>query len=118
MLMDAVLDYLRQNPLIALALLIVAVAIVLTLVKKLFKVAVVLLVVFLVAGGTVFQVSKQDVLDAGEKALREGKKLGREAVEKGREVYREQIAPSDTARPLGTPDTLRPDRAKRRAHRK
>lgn len=113
--MDAVLEYLTQNPLIALAFLVVAVAIVFTVAKKLFKAAVVLLVVFLVAGGTVFHISRQEVMDAGSKVWEEGKELGKDVIKKGTKAVKEQLATPDTMRPTGTPDTLKPSRRKHRS---
>jgi hypothetical protein len=83
--MQPFLDFLRQNPLIALALVIIAVAVLFTVMKKLFKVALLLLVVLLIAGGTIFGISRQQVESAGRKAMEEGKELyhlGKDALEK------------------------------------
>ena len=67
--MNHVLDFLQNNPLVTAALVIIVLGIVLTVVKKLFKIALILIVIFLIGGGTVFHMSQKDVVDKGKELL-------------------------------------------------
>lgn len=81
--MTHVLDFLQQNPLVTAALVIVVLGIVLSVLKKLFKIALILILVFLIAGGTVFHISQQEVVDKGKELL---EKVGRTVNEKVKEL--------------------------------
>jgi hypothetical protein len=80
--MTPLLDFLHENPLVTAALVIVALGIVLTVLKKLFKIALILILVFLIAGGTVFHLSQRDVVNKGRELL---EKVGKTVNDKVKE---------------------------------
>ena len=81
--MTQVLDFLQQNPLVTAALILVVLGIVLTVLKKLFKIALVLILMFLIGGGTVFHMSQREVVDKGKELL---EKVGKAVNEKVKEL--------------------------------
>ena len=72
--MNFAMEYLSAHPLIAVGLGIIAGFIVFSLVKKLFKFAVVLIIVFLVAGGGILHVSRKEVEEKGKTLLNDARK--------------------------------------------
>jgi hypothetical protein len=81
--MTPLLDFLQQNPLVTAALVIVVLGIVLSVLKKLFKIALILIVIFLIAGGTVFHMSQKEVVEKGRQLL---EKVGSTVNEKVKEL--------------------------------
>lgn len=79
--MRALLTWLSAHPLVAIALVLVLIAAIASLVKKLVKVALVLLVIFAIGGGTVFNISQQELADTGQKLLEKAGGAGRELLE-------------------------------------
>lgn len=78
--MNEITSFLSDNPLIALALAILVIIFVLSVLKKLFKIALVIGIILLFAGGTVnhfarkqFDAHGKELLDKGKALLREGK---------------------------------------------
>jgi hypothetical protein len=80
--MSHVIHFLQANPLVTAALVIVVLGIVLSVLKKLFKIALILILIFLIAGGTVFHMSQKDVMDKGRELL---EKVGNTVNEKVKE---------------------------------
>jgi hypothetical protein len=78
--MSEITSFLSANPLIALALVILLIIFILSVLKKLFKIALVIGIILLLAGGTVnhfarkqFDAHGKELLDRGKALLREGK---------------------------------------------
>jgi hypothetical protein len=80
--MDTVTAFLSDNPLIALALGILAIVLVLSVLKKLFKLALIIGIVLLLSGGTVYHFAKKQVDTRGRELLLKGKELLREGAER------------------------------------
>jgi hypothetical protein len=74
------IDFLQENPLVAVALVIVVLLIVLSVMKKLFKIALVLIVIFLIAGGTVFHISQREIADKGKELLQKAGETAKEKI--------------------------------------
>ncbi len=88
--MRALFTWLSAHPLVALALVLLLVAAIATLVKKLVKVALVLLIIFAIGGGTVFNISQQDLTDTSQKLLEKAGDAGKDLLEDaGRSVEKE-----------------------------
>ncbi len=67
--MNILIDFLLAHPLIGLILVVLLVCVLVFVLRKLFKIAVLLAVVFLIAGGTVFHISHREVAQKGKELL-------------------------------------------------
>lgn len=110
--MTQVLDFLHENPLVTAALVIVVLGIILTVLKKLFKIALILIIIFLIAGGTVFHMSQKEVVEKGRELL---EKVGKTVNERVKE-----LADSTKTRLIG--DTIfdgtnKPEKPVRKKHK-
>jgi len=68
-LLEPLLPYLFEHPLIGVALCIVLISALFTLIKKLFKIALVLSIVFLASSGILFHFSQEELAQKGKKTL-------------------------------------------------
>jgi hypothetical protein len=68
--MKILFEFLRDNPVIGLILVILLVCIFFFLMKKIFKIGLILLLIFLVASGVLFRISHLEVAKKGQELLR------------------------------------------------
>ena len=68
--MKILIEFLRANPVVGLILAILLVCIVIFIMKKVFKIALILVLIFLVASGTLFRISHLQVAKKGEEFLK------------------------------------------------
>lgn len=104
--MDAVTNFLSANPLIALALAILAIILVLSVLKKLFKLALIIGIILLLSGGTVYHFAKEQMDTRGRELLQQGKQLlreGAERVEKHLANEAQPAAPKDSTQRSAQP---------------
>lgn len=108
--MKTLFAYLASHPLLAAALVLILIGIVASVVKKLVKIALILLVIFAVTGGVVFNISQKELADTGRQLLEKAGDTGKDLLEDaGSAVSREvrkraheltaDTAASDTAHP-------------------
>lgn len=79
--MRALLTWLSAHPLVATALALLLIGAIASLVKKLVKVGLILLIIFAIGGGAVFNISQQDIADTGQKLLEKAGDAGKELLE-------------------------------------
>ena len=91
--MDAITNFLSANPLIALALAILAIILVLSVLKKLFKLALIIGIILLLSGGTVYHFAKEQVDTRGRELLQQGKQLLREGAETVEKRFAAELQP-------------------------
>jgi hypothetical protein len=104
---DALTQFLSDNPLVAAALLVVTVAFVISIMKKLFKFALIAGLVLLLSGGAVYHFAREQFEKHGGKALESGKELLEEgardvkrAVEEKLHLEADSSAKNPTKQPL------------------
>ena len=110
--MPHVIDFLQENPLVTAALVIIVLGIVLSVLKKLFKIALILIIIFLIAGGTVFHMSQKDVVEKGRELLEKVGKTVNEKVKEFADTAKQQIVDDTIFNEKNQPKT--PDRKKSR----
>ena len=84
--MRAISDFLSANPLIALALAILAIVLIFSIFKKLFKIAIIIAIILLLGGGTVYHFARKQFDTRGRELLHKGKELLRAGTEKVEET--------------------------------
>jgi uncharacterized membrane protein YraQ (UPF0718 family) len=72
--MKILIDFLRANPVIGLILLVLLVVLFLFIIKKLFKLALVLGLIFLIASGALFRISHLEFAAKGKQLLQSAEK--------------------------------------------
>ncbi len=72
--MKILIDFLRANPVIGLILLVLLVFVFLSIVKKLFKLALIIALIFLISGGALFHISHLEFAKKGKELLQSAEK--------------------------------------------
>ncbi len=88
---EALTQFLSENPLVSAALLVVAAAFVISIIKKLFKFALLAGLVLLLSGGAVYHFAREQFVKHGGEVLESGKELLEEGARDVKRTVEEKL---------------------------
>ena len=95
--MDAIVAYLKANPIVVAALVIAAAILLYAIIKKLFKLAVIVAIVFLLGGGAVYKYAAEKWEHGGKQLMEKAGKAVQKELDKKIHDIGEAVRTSDSA---------------------
>ncbi|MDH7515586.1 MAG: hypothetical protein QHI48_06915 [Bacteroidota bacterium] len=92
-MLDSIVQFLTDNPLVAIILAVLVIALVAALLKRVFKAAVIIFAILLLSSGTVYHFAERQLEEKGKTLIESGKKVLKKGVKEIERTAGEKLLP-------------------------